>query len=163
LNLTNGLFRFQAVKGDCHSTGALYISCLNNPRVIRNLQEEVALIMAIPGPFELMLPQLNKIAMPFIKHMRELGDGEPLLVLLLLKTDIFIPGVEFEVHGHLLQELVHSQILSNASDLPASRTVSGLAPHNCKYFMCTMCNMPFYSLTNPDCFDPSSESLFNPQ
>ena len=77
LNLTNPLFRFQAVKGGCHSAGALYLSCLNNPRAIRNLQEEVGLIVTIPGPFEPTLAQLNKIIIPFIKHMTELGDGEP--------------------------------------------------------------------------------------
>jgi len=68
-------------------------------------------------------------------------------------------GLEFEVHGHDHTITSHSVLQADVSDLPASRKVSGLAGHTSKHFMCPFCEMPFYRLVDPDCYDPSSFKL----
>lgn len=136
----------------------MYATCLQNPRGLRNLQEETALVMVTPGPFEPTLEQLNKIVAPFVQDMLELGNGKYSVHTLLTDSALIrSTGILFKVHAHLEEELVHSQLQLDVSDLPASRMVSGLAAHNCKYFMCSMCAMPFYSLVHPDCFTPASK------
>jgi hypothetical protein len=65
-------------------------------------------------------------------------------------------GVEFRVYGEKEPIISHSFIQTNVSDLPASRKCSGLHGHNSKYFMCPICDMPFFRLVDPDCFDPTS-------
>ncbi|KAJ7016746.1 hypothetical protein C8F04DRAFT_1280647 [Mycena alexandri] len=52
---------FQAVKGGCHSTGAMYATICNNPRAIRNLREETILILIFPGPHEPTSDQYNNV------------------------------------------------------------------------------------------------------
>jgi hypothetical protein len=47
----------------------------NNPRSIRFLREETDLIMAIPGPIEPSLEEMNNIMDPFVEDMHELGRG----------------------------------------------------------------------------------------
>jgi hypothetical protein len=51
--------RFQAVKGGCHSTGALYATVSNNPGRIRVLWEETMLLMVFLGPREPTSEQFN--------------------------------------------------------------------------------------------------------
>ncbi|TFK57760.1 hypothetical protein BDN72DRAFT_751677, partial [Pluteus cervinus] len=51
---------FQAVTKGKHSTGAVYLTLCNNPRGIRYLREETALVLVIPGPAEPSLEQLNE-------------------------------------------------------------------------------------------------------
>jgi len=70
------LCRFQAVKRGVHSTGALYMTCANNPRGIRFLQEETFLPILIPGPNEPNLSQLNTILVPWVAVMKRLYSGE---------------------------------------------------------------------------------------
>jgi hypothetical protein len=67
-------------------------------------------------------------------------------------------GAMFQVHGHKQCEIAHCHLQSDVSDLPASRKVSRLAGHTSKYFMCPFCEMLFYRLVDPDCYDPTSES-----
>lgn len=69
------VFRFQAVENASHSTGALYLTLCNNPRSIRFLREETELIMAIPGPNEPKLDQMNKLMDIFVSHLLEAGKG----------------------------------------------------------------------------------------
>jgi hypothetical protein len=69
-----------------------------------------------------------------------------------------LTGLEFKVHGYANMKMSHSVLQADVSDLPASRKVSGLAGHTSKYFMCPFCEMPFYRLVDPDCYDPLSES-----
>ncbi|KAJ7756554.1 hypothetical protein B0H16DRAFT_1538396 [Mycena metata] len=129
---------FQAVKNSNHSTGALYMSLCNNPRDIQFIREETFLVIAIPGPSEPSLEQLNHVLVSFTNSMKRLYNG-----------------AVFRVHGHQNPEVSHSQILSNVSDLPASRKTAGLPSHNSKFFMCPHCYMHFYELTQVHCFDPS--------
>ena len=67
--------RFQAVERSSHSTGALYLTLCNNPRNIRFLREETELLMALPGPLEPSLEEMNNVMDLFVDHMYALGKG----------------------------------------------------------------------------------------
>lgn len=68
--------------------------------------------------------------------------------------------MEFNVHGHNEKELTHHAIHTEVSDLPASRKLEALESHSSKLFMCPICSMPSYYLAHPDCFNPTSKSIF---
>lgn len=67
--------RFQAIKAGSHSTGAMYMTCCNNPRSLQQLQEETILVMVVPGPDEPSLEQMNKLIDIWVRHMLALGQG----------------------------------------------------------------------------------------
>ena len=67
--------RFQAIKAGSHSTGAMYMTCCNNPRSLQQLQEETILVMVVPGPDEPTLEQMNKLINIWVQHMLVLGQG----------------------------------------------------------------------------------------
>ncbi|KAJ7208732.1 hypothetical protein C8J57DRAFT_1610075 [Mycena rebaudengoi] len=127
---------FQAVKGGCHSTGALYMTLCNNPRSIQFLREETSLLLMFPGPNEPTTGQYNNIMKVVVNHFKRLYNG------------VLLP-----VHGEVEPALFHVQISSDVSDLPASRKSSGLLTFTSKYFMCDRCDVPFYALVDPDSFD----------
>ncbi|KIK38853.1 hypothetical protein CY34DRAFT_14791 [Suillus luteus UH-Slu-Lm8-n1] len=133
---------FQAVKRGNHSTGALYMTCCNNPCGVRYLTEETFLIMVLPGPNELNLEQLNKIMAKFVSDMIELYGGH-----------------EFRIYGHEDKHPVHSALNSEVSDLPASRKIEGLASFSSKLFMCPQCDTPSYYLADPRGFNPTDFRL----
>jgi hypothetical protein len=58
-----------------HSTGALYMTCGNNPRGTRFLQEETFLPLLFPGPHEPNNKQLNNILSLLVDVMKRLYDG----------------------------------------------------------------------------------------
>ncbi|KAI5827021.1 hypothetical protein K523DRAFT_310242 [Schizophyllum commune Tattone D] len=154
VSLPNGLLLqinidwFQAVKGACHSTGALYTTILNNPRGIRNLREETQLTMMFPGPHEPTLKQQNNVMREFVNDIALLYDG------------IILPVVQ-EGAG-LRDEYFHASILNDNSDLPASRKTSAIAGCTSIFFMCPNCPATFYSLTSATCFDRSTFVLRDP-
>ncbi|EGN98071.1 hypothetical protein SERLA73DRAFT_153261 [Serpula lacrymans var. lacrymans S7.3] len=76
---------FQSVKRGSYSTGALYMTCCNNPRGIWYLTEETFLIIVIPGPKEPKVEELNKILKPFVNDMLNLYESN-LSVFLDIKT-----------------------------------------------------------------------------
>ncbi|KAJ7246650.1 hypothetical protein C8J57DRAFT_1438153 [Mycena rebaudengoi] len=129
---------FQAVKGSMHSTGALYLTLCNNPREIQYIRGESSFILGIPGPHEPSLEQMNQVLVSFTDAMKRLYNGS------------------FRVYGHEEPQLSHSHIISNVSDLPASRKTGGLPSHNSKFFMCPCCYAHFFELTHPRCFDPNT-------
>jgi hypothetical protein len=152
------LHRFQAVKNDNHSSGAVYITILNNPRAIRHRREETVLLMMIPGPNEPNSEQMNNIMSLLVSHFVKLGKGDsPVSLKHVHLVLTYIVGSEFRVHGHLQREVVHTNLHSNISDLPATRKITGLMSHSSKLFMCPDCKTPFYALTNPSAFDPQGE------
>ncbi|KAK0439175.1 hypothetical protein EV421DRAFT_1713692 [Armillaria borealis] len=87
------LSRFQAVKGGCHSTGALYITICNNPRTIRYLREETILALVLPGPHEPTLEQLNNVLVPLIRDLKNLYHGA--CTLIVWKPQITLVGFRF--------------------------------------------------------------------
>jgi hypothetical protein len=54
----------------------------NNPRSIQFIREETMLIMAMPGPFEPSLEQMNELLHPVVASMKKLYNGESLDVAL---------------------------------------------------------------------------------
>ena len=161
-DLLNFKFRFQAIVGGCHSTGAMYMTLCNNPRGIRFLREETVLVFVFPGPHEPTQEQFNNVSSVFVVKMQQLYNGEYFVARIPEATDrLKHKGAEFRIHGQKDPIISHSFIQTNVSDLPASRKCSGLHGHNSKYFMCSICDMPFFRLVDPDCFDPTSTSYSN--
>ncbi|KAJ7051311.1 hypothetical protein C8F01DRAFT_1222141 [Mycena amicta] len=129
---------FQAVDGACHSTGAMYMTICNNPRGIRYLLEETALIAVFPGPHEPTIDQYRNVMELIVARFKRLYNGQI-----------------FRVFGQDEPEIVHVQIGTDISDLPASRRTSGLLSFTSTWFMCDRCTLPFFSLTDPDTFNSS--------
>lgn len=61
------------------------------------------------------------------------------------------------VHGDEETLPVNLHVLLVSADLPGGRKSTGLKGHTSKLFMCPVCNKPFHSLADSDCFDPDSE------
>ncbi|KAI0039529.1 hypothetical protein FA95DRAFT_1460227, partial [Auriscalpium vulgare] len=131
---------FQPIKG-VYSTGAIYLSCLNNPRSIRYLREETPLIYALPGPHEPTTEQLNEVCKPFVGDFLELGRG-----------------LDVRVRDRPAKTIVHGIVDHEVSDLPAIRKVQGLASCTSKFFMCPEDTTESFALVDPSAFDPSSTS-----
>ncbi|TFY50862.1 hypothetical protein EVJ58_g10857 [Rhodofomes roseus] len=127
---------FSSVKKGHHSSGAVYLTILNNPRGKRYLREETVLVSMPPGPFEPSLEQLNHIFEPLVDDLQALAAGE-----------------YFRVHGLKDQMLVHGQLYMGVSDLPASRKAAGLRGPTSKDYTCPYCYQTFDSLTTAQCFD----------
>lgn len=72
---------------------------------------------------------------------------------------IDLAGVEMKIPGEDQLQPVHAYLLASASDLPATRKLSGLRSHSSKKWMCPLDTQPLCSLTHPDCFDAESEFL----
>ncbi|KAG1730535.1 uncharacterized protein EDB91DRAFT_1239083 [Suillus paluster] len=133
---------FQTVKQGNHSTGALYMTCCNNPRGVHHLTKETFLIMVLPGPNEPNLEQLNKIMTKFVSNMIELYGGR-----------------EFQIYGHEDKHPIHSALNSEVSNLPASHKIEGLASFSSKLFMCPQCETPSYYLADPRGFNSTDFRL----
>ncbi|KAG2051422.1 hypothetical protein BDR06DRAFT_983555 [Suillus hirtellus] len=133
---------WHAIQAGNHSTGALYMTCCNNPCGIHYLTEETFLIMVLPGPNEPNLEQLNKIMAKFVSDMIELYGGR-----------------EFRIYGHDEKHPIHSALNSKVSDLPASHKIEGLALFSSKLFMCPQCETPSYYLADPCGFNPTDFRL----
>lgn len=58
-----------------YSTGAIYISIVNNPRAIRFLQEDTVLFAALPGPHEPTVSQLNNVLDVLVAKVLRLYHG----------------------------------------------------------------------------------------
>ena len=140
----------------------MYVTICNNPREKRFRREETILACVIPGPTEPSLEQVNNVITPFIEDVLRLGHGAyPTRFMhdfiLMYKADTPL-GVSFRVYQQPAPVIGHGQVLVNSSDLPASRKMSGLRGVTTKWWMCGKCDQTVPSLTNPDCFDPSSKS-----
>ncbi|TFK63271.1 hypothetical protein BDN72DRAFT_803396 [Pluteus cervinus] len=133
---------FQAISKGKHSTGAVYLTLCNNPRGIRYLREETALVLVIPGPHEPSLEQMNECLKFIVRGFSRLYKG-----------------VDFHVYGYEDKIPSHSFVLNDVSDLPASRKAAGLAAHNSKAFMCPCCRTPHSLLSDPRCFAPDEFEL----
>ncbi|KAF7327332.1 hypothetical protein MKEN_00310800 [Mycena kentingensis (nom. inval.)] len=116
----------------------MYMTIGNNPRGIRYLREETALLMVFPGPKEPTQEQYNNV-----------------MELVFERFAALYQGAEFEVHGKEEKAIVHVQIGTDVSDLPASRRTWGLLAVTSKWWMCDGCRCPFFALVHPDSFNPA--------
>lgn len=142
-----------------YSVGAIYLTVCNNPRSKRFLREETFLLAIIPGPDEPSLEQLNAILDIFIPDLLELYNGKYPVDPPSCMLNWALVGVNMTVPGDEGSALVNCYLYANASDLPAARKASGLRGHTSTWFMCPVCEAPMHSLTDPACFDTSSEFM----
>jgi hypothetical protein len=63
------------MKGCIHSSGGVYITILNLPREIRYLEGNTLFPLAIPGPHEPSLEQLNECMDPVASDLLDLYKG----------------------------------------------------------------------------------------
>ena len=152
--------RFSPTKRSrAYSTGAIYVTILNNPRSKRFLPQETILYCVIPGPHEPTLEQLNQITEPLCQELQALykgqlpgyqAEGDDSLLLTLV-----FAGVHMRIYGQQETEKfpVNGMMYINTSDIPASRKASGLRGIKSEDFMCTLCYQPFSSLVSEDCFN----------
>lgn len=64
--------------------------------------------------------------------------------------------MEFRVYRSPEVEPFHAHLEADVSDLPASRKLNGLQGFTSIHFMTLACKATFYSLTDPEPFEPSS-------
>ncbi|KAI0059856.1 hypothetical protein BV25DRAFT_1778317, partial [Artomyces pyxidatus] len=128
-----------SITNSSYSTGAVYLTCLNNPRSVRNLQEETYLVYTLPGANEPNTGQLSHVFKPFVNAFLKLGRG-----------------VKIHVHGEPGTRTVHGVLDHQVSDLPASRKLQGLASFTSKQFMCPEDKTTYFSLCSSSSFDPGT-------
>ena len=58
-----------------HSTGAIYMTIVNNPETVRFLPSEMHLAIVLPGPDEPTLEQLNELISPLVDEFIHLYEG----------------------------------------------------------------------------------------
>jgi hypothetical protein len=63
------------VKGQIHSSGAVYLTILNLPHEIQYLAKNTPFPLAILGPYEPSLEQLNECMDPVISDLLDMYKG----------------------------------------------------------------------------------------
>ncbi|KAJ7127496.1 hypothetical protein C8R46DRAFT_53144 [Mycena filopes] len=95
--------------------------------------------MLLPGESEPSKEQLNECLEPVIDNISKLYEGEMM-----------------RVDGHEDREQINATLLNVAADGPARLKFSGFVSTNSEEHMCTVCEKPFSSLVDADCYDPST-------
>ncbi|KAJ7020885.1 hypothetical protein C8F04DRAFT_1315733 [Mycena alexandri] len=72
---------------------------------------------------------------------------------------LLIPGEMMRVHDHEAKEQVNATLLNVAADGPARLKFSGFVSTNSDEHMCTVCDKPFSSLVDPDCYNPDNAAF----
>lgn len=125
-----------------HSTGAVFVTIDNLPRGVRYLRENTFLIGLIPGPHEPNTDQLNELLAPLSDDIRILYKGE-----------------KYAVHSFSEPLDVYGTLPFIACDTPARLKAGGYTSQNSENDLCVVCNKPFPSLVDPECFDRESKYL----
>lgn len=111
--------------GKSHSTGAIYMICLNLPMHLRYRLENVYLVGIIPGPREPSLSEINNLLRPVVDAL-----------LRLWSTGLFLE----RTHTRRFGRLVRGALIPVVCDLPALRKVAGFVGHSAKLF-CSFCRL----------------------
>ncbi|CAO3648486.1 unnamed protein product [Mucor hiemalis] len=122
---------FQQFNNSTYSCGAMYLTCLNLPRSIRNLRENMIFVGLMPGGNgEASLEQLNHYLEPLVNELTTLMSG----------IQVSSPSVseEFTVKGACTLFVC---------DLPAAAKALGFSYFN-STFACRRCDVPFPRLPN---------------
>jgi hypothetical protein len=93
------------VKRNIHSTGALYITICNNPRVLQYLREETILALVFPAP-EPTVPHLNEALRLCVQDLKAPYNGEWFWLYRFYSSDIRIQGLNFESMDMTLRNCV---------------------------------------------------------
>ncbi|CAO3620403.1 unnamed protein product [Mucor hiemalis] len=122
---------FQQFKNSSYSCGAIYLTCLNIPRSIRNLRENMIFVGLMPGGnCEASLQQIDNYLKPLVDELLILMNGIKLRAP-------FIDG-EFTVKGACTLFVC---------DLPAASKSLGFSFFN-SHFACRRCDHSFPRLPN---------------
>ncbi|KAJ3563554.1 hypothetical protein NP233_g8865 [Leucocoprinus birnbaumii] len=119
------------------SVGAIYMTCLNLPREIRNKMENVFLVGIIPGPNEPSLTQINHLVSPLVDILLDLWHKG----LFLHRTP-----------RHKLGRRIYVAMVPLICDLPAAKKMAGFGSARSNLF-CSHC---YLNLDNIDDLDYSS-------
>ena len=103
---------FKPCKHTEYSVGAIYLTIMNLPRILRFQQENVILIGLIPGSKE-PSRNINPFLVPLVKQLQSL-----------------LYGVEIYIQTLCKSVLVRCALLCVACDIPASRKVRGFLGHS---------------------------------
>lgn len=117
---------FQPYKHTNSSVGAIYLTVMNLPRVIRFKRTNVILVALIPGASE-PPHDINTLLDPLVTKLGLLWDG--------VYMDIYNGS-------SVVKELVHCALLCCACDLPAGRKVCGFLGHSAS-LGCSKCKKSF--------------------
>ena len=118
---------FQPHKHLSYSVGAIYLSVLNLPRVLRYKLKYICLISILPGPKELDLT-VNSYLASLVQDLKE-----------------FWIGINMYVVRSSCHSKVRCKIICCSCDLPAGRKVCGFLGHNVA-LGCSKCKKHFPSL-----------------
>ncbi|CAO3675234.1 unnamed protein product [Rhizopus stolonifer] len=118
---------YQQYAGSVYSVGAIYLTCLNLPRKIRNLRSNLIFVGLMPGPGEAHLQQINSYLQPLIDELKTLM------------------GVGIEMATSVGSKVVRGALILGTLDLPAAAKTFGFSSHN-STCACRKCEREFPSL-----------------
>lgn len=101
---------FQPYESRSYSVGVLFLVCLNLPRDVRYLRENVILVGVIPGPAEPI--DLQQFLKPVVEELLLLYDG-----------------VSFTTDKHPDGKVFRAALFMLNADLPAARKVGGFTSY----------------------------------
>jgi hypothetical protein len=106
-----------------HSTGAVYLICLNLPAHLHCKREYTFHFANIPGPKEPSMEQVNHILRPIVNQLLELW-----------RTGIWLRRTQSYDYGRICQGI----LINISGDIFSIQKISGLASHNGPSF-CFLC------------------------
>jgi len=121
--------------GKSHSTGAIYMICLNLPPELRFKLENVYLVGVIPGPKEPSLDEINHFLRPLVDDLLQLWN-----------TGVFISRTFKCPFGCLVRCVLGPLVC----DIPALRKAGGFAGHSSVDAFCSFCRLSKTNISNLD-------------
>ena len=121
---------FQPFVHTIYSTGAIYLTIQNIPRLERYKTNNIILVGVMPGPKEPKLTANSYLA-PLVNELQEFYDG--------VVMPVMVNNKEIKIRIRLALSCV-------ACDIPASRIVSGFLGHNAR-LGCNKCLREFHAIS----------------
>ncbi len=122
------------VAGKSVKIGGMYMACLNLPRPLRFLVENVYLVWVVPGPEGPSTSEINHYLRPLINDLIDLWHN-----------GLFLTHTPTHPHGLL----VRCALVPIVCDLPAARQISGFGQANCDD-QCHECKLQLLEMENLD-------------
>lgn len=114
--------------------GGMYMACLNLPRPLRFLVENVYLVGVVPGPDAPSTSEINHYLRPLINDLIDLWHH-----------GLFLTHTPTHPHGLLIR----CALVPIVCDLPAARQISGFGQANCAD-QCHECKLQLLEMENLD-------------
>ena len=115
-----------------HSTGAIYLICLNLPAHLRHKREYTFQFANIPGPKEPSMEQVNHVLRPIVNQLLELW-----------RTGIWLRRTQSYRYGRICRGI----LINISGDIPGIQKIGGFASHSSSSF-CFLCQSPRSDLHN---------------